>query len=67
MKDRAQRAAQNSETIENMVRGRGLAVDGEAKDAMRKGAAVAKLEIQALVAGKVSATVLSNGSSEVQW
>lgn len=66
MKDRAQKAAENSEAIENTVRDKGLTVDGSSKAAIEKGAEQAKQETQTLVDGKTSATALSNEDIELE-
>lgn len=66
LKDRAQKAAENSEAIENTVRDKGLRLDGDSKAAIEKGAGQAKQEIQTLIDGKASATALSNEDIELE-
>ena len=66
MKDRAQKAAEASEAIENTVRDKGLTVDGSSKAAIKKGAEQAKQETQTLVDGKMSATALLNEDIELE-
>ena len=60
LKERARKAAESSEAIENTVRDRGLTIDESNKKAIEAGAKEAKLATQTLVDGEKSATALGN-------
>ena len=65
LKDRAKKAAENSETIENTVRAKGLTVDDSNKAAIEKGAEQAKKDTKTIVEGNKSATALSNEEQDL--
>ena len=64
LKDRAKKAAETSEVIENTVRAKGLPIDETSKDAIDKGTEEAKQETQTMVNGDNSATALHRMNEE---